>query len=108
MGPTRHEMRDVELVELDDANPAPGSGPAGGGPADDDTPWAAAGPDRRPASSRRRGPRVPPLLAGAVGAVLLVGVGAGTLVSDHRERDRLAALADVPGVLRPLAGPVGE
>lgn len=44
-----------------------------------------------------------------VGAVVVALVAAGALtaqaVQAHRERERLAALVDVPGVLRPLASP---
>lgn len=94
MGPARNEMRDVELVEVDAAELG---APAWDGPA------AAEDDLRRPAPRRLRRSWV----AGAVGVLVLGGV-TGTLVGEQRERTRLAALADVPGVLRPLDGPVAE
>ncbi len=101
----RHDMRDVELVEGDDA---PGTvhlgvpvqpawdgvraraqGPSGPSP----------GPSRAPAVRRR-------LLSVAV--LLLAAVVAVDVSAQARARATLAALADVPGVLAPIGGPVVE
>ncbi len=89
-------MRDVELVESEEhLAPAPSASRPG-----------ATGSGGRvrptdPATRRRRAVR------GALAVTLLVLVAAGTgLGADRRERARLAALADVPGLVAPVEGPV--
>ncbi|TQL02170.1 PQQ-binding-like beta-propeller repeat protein [Cellulomonas sp. SLBN-39] len=94
---------EVELVE-DDAD----GGPGAPGPRPDGEPARATA--RRAGAavgSAARGLRrrfrpwwlVPPL-------VLALALGAAQHVTDARERERLAALAHVPGVLPPLDGPL--
>lgn len=98
MGEGRRSLREVELVEEDEAPVSPsgaaargsgGAGGSGGGRAGAARPW------------RRRLRRWWP----AAGGVVLVLV-AGQLVLDARERAELARFADVPGVLRPLTPPL--
>jgi outer membrane protein assembly factor BamB len=112
MGSTRYEMRAVELVEVEVArNPAPSyAGPGTVAPGSGGPQTAGRAPDDDPSAAGSAGPRRTrprrALLAATVG-VLAVGVGANALVAGHQERERLAALADVPGVLQPLDGPLG-
>ncbi|GAA2723219.1 PQQ-binding-like beta-propeller repeat protein [Cellulomonas aerilata] len=120
MGSPRYEMRDVELVEPDDRDAAPSPGrstaPDATGPGRSATTGTGAADDavepdgRRWRRGRSSAPSRPArrAWAAALAAALAVAAGAATLVGDHREQEWLAALADVPGVLAPLEGPVSE
>lgn len=89
-------MRDVVLVEIDAGETAgvdgeiapPASGPHRGG-----------SPGDRLGRARRWWP---------VAAGLALAVATGTVAAGRRETARLAALAEVPGILAPLDGPVTE
>jgi outer membrane protein assembly factor BamB len=126
MGPTRIEMRAVELVEVEDeGNPAPvawtgraglgsarpgtaGLGSVRPGATGSGTTGTDAGPEpsERAGLPGRRRPRPHRALVVAAVSVVAVAVGGSALVTGHRERERLAALTDLPGMLQPLAGPL--
>ena len=85
MGASRPHMQDVVLLDADDAaHPAPAR---------------AGGVAPRLRRVRRWWP---------VGAALALVVAAAAVVADRRDVAHLAALADVPGILAPLDGPVTE
>ena len=104
MGGSRVEMRAVDLVEVDEVEAlgAPLDGPWDPGSGD-----VPAGRDVRAGRPRPRR-RVRPREVAVAAVVAALAVGGTSLVSERRDSERLAALADVPGVLRPLEAPVGE
>ncbi|QTE29278.1 outer membrane protein assembly factor BamB family protein [Pengzhenrongella sicca] len=92
MGDRRGELQDVELVEVDAAElgaPAPARG-ADGVP---------------PVPRRARDPRRRRRALAAVGLVV-AAVVASSAVTTARENARLARLADLPGFLTPINGPM--
>ena len=116
MAPPRRrddDLVDVELVEHDDVDHGPveerwdratpgDAAPEAGAAAASETGSAAASGPRRTASTGRGGRRAAAVLA--VAGLVTFAVGANVLEA-RREAAREAALADVPGMLRPLDGP---
>jgi outer membrane protein assembly factor BamB len=107
----RGDMQDVELVELDDdvdpaahAGPFPRLGADGTDPDDPDLVTGNPAPPRWSPRARARTRNA----ALALIAVLLVTGAASTVLGRRHDAARLRALADVPGVIAPLSGPVEE
>src|SRR5687767_14830768 len=97
MAASRHDMRDVELVEDDGAH---GAALHDGDPARSGRDTGPAH-HRPPAHPRRRS-------TAAVGLLTLVGLALGDAVADADARAGLALLAGVPGVVAPLDRPQVE
>jgi len=98
-------LRDVVFVEADDVEPGP-SAARDEHPADGDL-----GPGHRPPSARGSAPtyrRLHTRRWWTAAGVLVLAVPISASVGDWYERARLAALADIPGIVAPLDGPVGE
>ncbi|MGV8978484.1 MAG: PQQ-binding-like beta-propeller repeat protein [Cellulomonas sp.] len=97
------DMQDVVLVEGSDAPLG-----AAGEPIDSETPlsWEDCSPSlARAALTSLVRTRAPwSLIAG----VLAIVVGTSGVLTAQQERARMAALAGLPGILRPLDGPVAE
>ena len=100
MPSSRQDMRYVELVEGADA---PGDEPSR--PPEPPGEQSPRGLPPRPAAALPRGRTLHRLVAGVV---LVVALVVADVASDARSRAATAALADVPGVLAPLDGPVRE
>lgn len=109
-GDRRRDLVEVELFE-DALEPPSGSGThdeggGGGGATATPEPRGAAGAPRGrtagPGARRRRA------LGWAAAAATVGFVVGANVVAERREAVRLAALADVPGVLAPLDGPLTE
>lgn len=96
-------MKDVVLVDVESDTAAVADGErADAGVSSPPDPTSPTG-SRTGVAWLRRSRRWWPVVAG-----LTLVVVASTVVTDRRESARLAALADVPGILAPIDGPVSE
>ena len=102
MGSTRREMVDVVLVDDDEPTAHTGGTSATGTSASEPLDPPPPPRDRR-LVWRRRARRWWPVAAG-----LALVLGTTGVVADRRETRRMAALADVPGILAPLGNTLSE